>query len=136
MNLLIIGAGSHGKVVKEAAEALKIYNRIDFLDDNSDLAIGRVDEYKKFSNDYQCAFIAIGNAEVRCELVQKLSELYNIPSIIHPTAYVSSSAQLGSGCYVGAKAVINTNSAINDGCIISIGALVDHDCVVGEYSLC
>lgn len=134
MNLLIIGAGGHGKVVKEAAEALKIYNRIDFLDDNSELAIGRVEEYEKFRNDYQYAFVAIGNAEIRNELVHKLSEHYTIPTIIHPTAYVSPSAQLGTGCYVGAKAVINTNSHIKNGCIIGIGALVDHDCVVGEYS--
>ncbi|WP_461206127.1 PglD-related sugar-binding protein [Clostridium sp. DL1XJH146] len=134
MNLLIIGAGGHGKVVKEAAEALKIYNRIDFLDDNSELAIGRVDEYEKFSNVYQYAFVAIGNAEIRNELVHKLSVLYSIPSIIHPTAYVSTSVQLGTGCYVGTKSVLNTNSHIKDGCIIGIGALIDHDCVVGEYS--
>lgn len=133
-NLLIIGAGGHGQVVKEAAEALKIYNKIDFLDDHSDLAIGRVDEYEKYSNDYQYAFVAIGNAEIRNELVHKLFKHYTIPSIIHPTAFVSTSAKLGTGCYVGAKAVINTNSVTKDGCIIGIGALIDHDCVVGEYS--
>ena len=121
-------------MVKEAAEALKIYNKIDFLDDNSELAIGRVDEYEKYIHDYQYAFVAIGNAEIRNGLVHKLSKHYIIPSIIHPTAYISPSAQLGAGCYVGAKVVINTNSVINDGCIIGIGALVDHDCVVGEYS--
>lgn len=70
MNLLIIGAGGHGKVVKEAAEALGTYNRIDFLDDNSELAIGRVDEYEKYVHDYEYAFVAIGTAEVRYELVQ------------------------------------------------------------------
>lgn len=134
MNLLIIGAGGHGKVAKEAAETLEIYNKIAFLDDNSELAIGRVDEYEKFVDDYQYAFIAIGNTEIRNELVHKLSKLYTIPSIIHPTAYVSPSVQLGTGCYIGARTVINTNSVIKNGCIIGIGALVDHDCVVGEYS--
>ena len=29
-NLLIFGAGGHGRVVKEAAEALEIFSKIDF----------------------------------------------------------------------------------------------------------
>ena len=54
MNLLIIGAGGHGRVVKEVAEATNKYNTIDFLDDNSELAIGKCDEYMRFRDDYIC----------------------------------------------------------------------------------
>ena len=67
---MIIGAGVHEKVVKEAVEALKIYNIIDFLDDNFKLAIGSIEEYEKFSNDYQYAFVVIGNVEVRYKLIK------------------------------------------------------------------
>lgn len=41
-NLLIIGAGGHGRVVKEVAEALESYQKIDFVDDNSPEAVGKV----------------------------------------------------------------------------------------------
>lgn len=133
-NLLIIGAGGHGRVVREAAEALKIYNKIDFLDDNSELAIGKFEEYEKVIDEYKYAFVALGNPELRSIWFEKLSKLYSIPTIIHPTAYVSPSAQIGTGCYVGAKAVINTRVVIKNGCIIGIGALIDHDSVVEEYS--
>ncbi len=133
-NLLIIGAGGHGRVVKETAEALKIYNKIDFLDDNSELAIGIFEEYKKFVDKYKYAFVALGNPELRSMWLKELSKIYSVPTIIHPTAYVSPSAQLGTGCYVGAKAVINTRTVIKNGCIIGIGALIDHDSVVKEYS--
>jgi hypothetical protein len=39
-SLLIIGAGSHGRVVAETAEVCG-YDKIDFLDDNSRNAIGK-----------------------------------------------------------------------------------------------
>lgn len=133
-NLLIIGAGGHGKVVKETAKALNLFCKIDFLDDKPGLAIGSIDEYEKYSNDYKYAFVALGNLNNRYQLVRLLANCYIIPTIIHPTAYVSPSANLGAGCYVGARAVINANSVLKDGCIIGIGALVDHDCEIGEYS--
>ena len=40
--ILIIGAGGHGRVVKEVAEACG-YKKVDFLDDNSSDAIGKMD---------------------------------------------------------------------------------------------
>ena len=42
-NLLIIGAGGHGKVVAEVAEACG-YENIAFLDDNSPEAIGKISD--------------------------------------------------------------------------------------------
>jgi UDP-3-O-[3-hydroxymyristoyl] glucosamine N-acyltransferase len=133
-NLLIFGAGGHGRVVKEAAEALEIFSKIDFLDDNSELAIGKFEEYEKFVDKYRYAFVALGNPELRSMWSEKLSTDFYIPAIIHPTAYVSPSAQLGTGCFIGAKAVINTKTVIKNGCIVGIGALIDHDSVVEEYS--
>lgn len=43
MKLLIIGAGGYGHLVKEIA-VLNGYEIVDFLDDNSPLAIGKVNE--------------------------------------------------------------------------------------------
>ena len=44
-NLLIIGAGSLGAIAKEIAEEIAeemgTFQKIDFLDDDSDLAIGK-----------------------------------------------------------------------------------------------
>ena len=134
-NLLIIGAGGHGRVVKETAEAVKGFGKIDFLDDKAGIAIGRCEDYKKFIQDYKYAFAALGNNELRAKWFKLLTdEGYDLPVLIHPAAYVSPSAAVEDGTIIGAKAVINTNSSIGLGCIISIGALVDHDCTVGEFS--
>lgn len=67
-NLLIIGAGGHSKVVKEIAEALG-YTKIDFLDDNSTEAIGKIADSKDYVDKYHEAFVGIGNNKFRGELL-------------------------------------------------------------------
>ena len=131
-NLLILGAGGHGKVVKEIAEALG-YNKIAFLDDNSTEAIGKIADSKAFVNQFQEAFVGIGNNKFRGELLTRLKqEGFAIPVLIHPTAYVSKSAVIGKGTVVEPMAIVNAKSQIGTGCIISVGSIVDHDAVLED----
>ena len=56
-SLLILGAGGHGKVVKEVALAIKntsenVYDRVDFLDDNSNEAVGKISEVELFKKAF------------------------------------------------------------------------------------
>ncbi len=126
-SLLIIGAGGHGKVVAEVARDCG-YEEIAFLDDNSNEAIGKISEMQKFSSLYKEAFVAIGNNQVRGEIISRLeNEGYEIPVLMHPTAYISRTAKIQSGSVVEPKAIVNTNAEISEGCIISVGAIVDHD---------
>lgn len=137
MKLLIIGAGGHGKVVKEVAEALNIYEKIDFLDDNSPEAVGKISDMQKLKKSYQAAFVGIGNNTFRLELLTKLDAIgYDIPVLIHPTAYISKSAKIGKGTVVEPKAIVNANTVVKEGCIISVGAIVDHDVVVNDGAHC
>lgn len=133
MNLLIIGAGGHGKVVKEVAEALNIYEKIDFLDDNSSEAVGKIADMAAMHASYDAAFVGIGNNAFRNELLKKLEAIgYIIPAFIHPTAYISKTAKIGKGTVVEPKAIVNANSVVGNGCIISVGATVDHDVVLDD----
>lgn len=131
-NLIILGAGGHGHVVKEVAEAMGIFHKIDFLDDNSNEAIGKCSDNEKFIEKYTYAIPAFGNNKLRMEWIEKLEEnKFQIPTLIHPTAYISPSAIISLGCVVEAKAVVNTNSRIEKGSIISIGSIIDHDATIG-----
>lgn len=136
MRLLIVGAGGHGRVVKETAQVQKKYpfEDIAFVDDRSTNAIGTTADLKDLQKDYDMAVVAIGSNRIRASLQKKLKELgYDIPTLIHPTAYVSPSAQIGEGTVVEPMVVINANVRIGDGCIISVGSIVDHDAVIDEY---
>lgn len=131
-NLLIIGAGGHGKVVKEIAEALG-YTNIEFLDDNSTEAIGKIEDSKAYISQYPEAFVAIGNNKFRGELLTRLEqEGFAIPVLIHPSAYISKSATIEKGTVVEPKAIVNANSKLGLGCIISVGSIVDHDVVLED----
>ena len=100
MRLLIAGTGGHGNVLKEAAKAQTDYHldSITFVDDKSTNAIGTTADLKDLQKEYDMAIVAIGNNRVRASLQRKLKELgYDIPTLIHPTSYVSSSARIGEG---------------------------------------
>ena len=134
-NLLILGAGGHGHVVKEIAEAMGIFNKIDFLDDNKDCkeAIGLCSDIEKFISNYRYAFSAFGNKKMRMDYIEEIIKNgFNIPVLIHPTAFISPSASVEVGTVIGAHAIVNTNSTIEKGCILSVGCIVDHDVFVGS----
>jgi sugar O-acyltransferase (sialic acid O-acetyltransferase NeuD family) len=134
-SLLILGAGGHGQVVKEIAEACG-YDTIAFLDDIAPNAIGKMNETAYLAPNYDGVIVAIGNNALRQKIVDKLERLENvsIATLIHPTAYVSPSTVIEAGTVVEPKAVVNARSKIGSGCIISVGAIVDHDCIIGHYS--
>mgnify|MGYP002870055925 FL=1 len=132
-NLLIIGAGQYGIMIKELARALNIYDRIDFLDDNSDEAIGKISEYTEFVKEYPCALVAIGNADIRLNCSDKLKAAgYKIESFISPKAFVSPSAKIAEGCVIEPMAAVSTSVEIGRCTIISSGAVVNHNSTIGE----
>ena len=139
--LLILGAGGHGKVVREVALSIvdennkPVYEAIDFLDDYSTEAVGKISDLEKFSNSYDEAFCGIGNNDVRKNTLDQIKKSgLSIPVLIHPSAYISATALVEEGTVIEPKAIVNTNSIIHKGCIISVGSIVDHDVEVGEFS--
>lgn len=132
-NLLILGAGQYGFVARETAQAMAYFEQIDFLDDNSELAIGRLDDYKKALGRYTYAFVAIGNPQLRLRLLNELTESgFKLPVLVHPQAVVMPSTQVAGGTIVEAQAVVNSNSVVGVGCLICAGAVVNHNSVLGD----
>ncbi len=135
MNLLILGAGSQGPVVKETAQALGVFNAIAYLDDDPDnkLAIDSCENYKKYVDLYPIAIPSFGNCELRARWIDRLEKAgFILPTLIHPMATVSPSAVVEEGTIVEMKAIVSTNARIKHGCIVSSGAVVDVNAVVSE----
>ena len=132
MNLLILGAGEYGQLVKELAR--NIFTTIDFLDDNSPAAIGKLDDYKKLKEKYNNAVVAIGDNEIRAQWIDRLEEAgYNLPIVLSDRAYISPSAVTEPGCIVEPMVVIQTNAKVEKGSIMSSGAVVNHNAVVHKF---
>ncbi len=127
-NLLILGAGQYGQAVKELAQATGRYKRIEFLDDNSKLAVGKLWEIQ--TREYDEAIVAMGNPAIRRQWLEKIDRR---ATLIHPAAIVMPSATVGAGCVIEVGAVISSNAEIGEGTIVMANAVVGHDAKVGGY---
>lgn len=134
LNLLILGAGSHGQEVMELAQSLRIFRKIDFLDDKKPEAIGKCENFSDYLNEYPVAIPAVGDTDLRRRWMDELEdEGFVIPTLIHPTAVVSQSAQIGNGTVICARATIGPYTRLGEGCIISSGATVDKNVVLDDF---
>jgi sugar O-acyltransferase (sialic acid O-acetyltransferase NeuD family) len=54
-------------------------------------------------------------------------------TVVHPTAHVSPSADLGAGCIVAPGAVIGAATVVHEHTLVSRGTLVGHHAVIGAF---
>ena len=133
MNLLILGAGSHGREVRELAESQRIFRKIAFLDDAKPGGLGPCQKLGQYVEKYPVAIPAVGNRALRMRWMAELARAgFILPVLIHPGAMVSSSAEIGCGTVVCAQATVGAGAEIGRGCIISSGATVDRDVKVSD----
>jgi len=82
------------------------------------------------------AYYAIGvldlNLKLRIEqMCQSLG--YRPWTLIHPTAYVPSSARIGAGCFIAPQVAIGVDAEIGDHTIVHFHASVGHGARVGRH---
>lgn len=132
--LYMYGASGHGLVCADIARAMG-YDEIIFLDDAPKMdgeinALCFDDELEKYD-----IFVSIGSSNARKIVSERVLKAgFNLVSLIHPSAIISSSAIIASGVCVMPNAVINANAIIANGAIINSGAIIEHECVIGEYT--
>lgn len=131
--LIILGAGGYGRSVADVATQSHHYDEICFSDDNNVNAIDKCDNFTLYINDTTEFYPAFGNNEMRIDWLKRLTDIRcSISTVIHPSAYVSSTANIQPGTVVLPHAIINTGCVVKMGCIINCGAIIDHDCVLEE----
>ena len=151
-NLLILGAGTHGRDVYEIVQSLHVFKKISFLDDDvkGENIIGKCRDVVSFRNQYPCAFVAVGDNRIRRKYGKLLRE-YNflIPNIVSPAANISPMEKLGDGvailplarvgdAEIGDFSIIASNGVVNSGaklkkyCHVDCGAIVMKDARVKE----
>ena len=141
--LIILGAGGHGKVVADCAEATGEYDDVAFLDALypgeclvGDWKILEKPENASFFNNHNTDFfVAIGNNTIREKVLNELlQDNLNVVSLIHPKSTVSRHATISIGVLVCANATINPMAKVGVGSIVNTAASIDHDCLIGDYA--
>ena len=139
-NLIIIGAGGLGREVYDLAIDTGAYAVRGFVDANPAAApgvapvLGTPDAYEIQPGD---VFIcAIGNPVVRRKCVEQLRQRgAQFTRLIHPTAIVSPTAQLGQGCIIKPYATIGSLARVGEHTVVQPHATLEHDVCVGSFCL-
>lgn len=141
MQIIIIGASGHGKVISDiiSYSVGKVGGvTISFLDDNIKRGT-EIHGYPVIGTVEECVhhpeahfLIGIGDNLTR----KKIAETYELNYItaIHPTAVIGENVHIGNGTVVMANAVINADANIGEHCIINTSAVIEHECVIGDYT--
>jgi sugar O-acyltransferase (sialic acid O-acetyltransferase NeuD family) len=144
MDVLIIGAGGHGKVVLDILRASGAHRPVGFLDADPALAgstvgglpvMGPIHHLSKLRQQGKArgAIVAIGDNRARRTYAQHVvDEAVELTNAIHPRASISSSALIGRGVVIAAGAIVCAEARIGDSVILNTGCIVDHECEIEE----
>ena len=138
MRLLIIGAGGFAAEVADMIELLG-YEVVGYYDEHPSGAPGYGDPAPPVFTSIEgiaCdgAVLAIGDAVVRSRLHPVVASRFNLPVLVHPSAWVSASASLAEGVLVMNNVVVTSRARVDACTILNVGCYVAHDTHVGAYT--
>lgn len=136
LNLLVLGAGAQGLEIYDIAKNLRIFSKIDFLDDNPYLenVVGCWADIDNYIDEYPVAIVAVADEMTRYKWMKNLQRLgFIIPKLVHPTAYVPDGTNIGIGSVICARTTIATGVTIGEGCIITSGSTVPKKTIIPDW---
>lgn len=140
-DLVILGAGGHGREALDILRAAGTGRPIGFLDANPSLkevdglpVLGG-EEWLRDHLDLE-AIIAIGNPKIVLSLSAKLESWgVRFAGAVSPAAIVSPRASLGAGCLIFPQAFVSAGAVLEPHVTVNVGASVSHDAKVGRGAL-
>ena len=120
-----------------------MYNVVGIIEKNSfkleklhNVSVFKDQETEKLSKIYRIFYNYWKNWKIK-DKRKKYNELSSldieIVSLISPTAYVSTSAEIAKGVNIMHQALININVKIGENTIINSQSLVEHDSSIGSH---
>lgn len=136
--VIIIGAGGHGKVIADiilkSGDQIKGFLDDSFPDRKSFIGYPILGKLNTLVSTEKTEYIiAIGNADLREKIASKHKEI-EWYTAIHPSAVISDiDVSIGTGTAIMANAVVNPGTHIGNHCIINSGSIVEHDNYINDY---
>lgn len=141
--LWILGAGGHAKEVIETLRSSGGLEPSGVLDDDSAkwggevLGVpicGPIDlEYVR-THPIKEAVIAIGSNKLRAQVSDRFDGLLKWVTIVHPSAVLAKSVQIGEGTVIFAGVVVQPDVRIGRQTILNTGCTISHDGVIGDFA--
>lgn len=149
-DLIIVGAGGFGREVLEFALDVQeanseinwrvkgfITDQTGDFDSKNTLGYNIIDDISHHKVNAGAVYVfAIGDIPFKMKVVKDfLSQGAEFINLIHPTAIIARTAQLGKGIVISPKVSINANVVVGDFVRIGTGSSIGHDVTIGDYSV-
>lgn len=145
-NLIIIGCSGHAAEIVDYISYINSnskntkYNILGFLDNTESFYkhyvfkekfLGNADKHIVNNDAYY--ILAIGNMSIRRKVIDEyLLKGAKFETIIHPTALISKTAQIGKGSLIAHNVSIGPKASIGNFCVINSRSTIGHDSIIGE----
>ncbi len=144
--LVIYGGGGHGKALIDLIRAIGSHSIAGIIDDGLEPGmeimgvpvLGGADKLSSLSQDGIRQAInavgGIGDVNRRIQVFKRLeAQAFVFPTLVHPSAWVESSADLRAGVQVFPHAYIGSEAQVGLGVIVNTSAVISHDCRLQDY---
>lgn len=145
-NVVILGGGGHALVIASALRAAGV-SVLGFLDKDPNQqsknllgvpCLGDDAALEKIDPASIKLALGIGGAakpDIRYKHFNKWKERgYHFYTVIHPTAFVDPSVDLGESVQIMAGAILQPSCCIEDNVLINTRGVIDHNCRIGAHS--
>ena len=143
-DVLVYGAGGHGRVVLDAALRVPGLRVVGVVDDDPKrrgeriLGVDVLGDASILSEPRFGAcrvVVAIGDAAARAAAVARVEAAgLGFVAVVHPTAFLARGVSIGDGAMVLPMAVVHTGAEIGCHAIVNTGAIVEHDCTIAAFA--
>lgn len=146
-NICIIGSGGHAHSLLSLIQRSGLYQPIGFLDSFRSVGshvyglpiLGGIDDIAELKSivTFDHVVIAIGDNYRRKLLTKKVKSLIStisFPSLVDPTAILSSNVTICQGAVIMAQAYVGPGSVLGQGALLNTKASLDHDCTMKPFS--
>lgn len=140
MDIIIIGAGGHSKILIDILEENNEFNILGLLDDNTSIhgkyilgkrILGDIEILKNYNPEKTKFVLSIGNNQIRRKLFDEItSQGFGSTNVISGDATISKYSKLGTGLTINAGVRIHPDAYIGDNVIIGMNATISHDSVI------
>jgi acetyltransferase EpsM len=149
--LVVLGGGEHARVVVEAArsrpDTWDVVGLVDLGPATRTVALlglAHLGDDHAFADRLAASpaderpwlVVGVGGIDpaVRRRVAARFGPLVRWATIVHASASISPTAELGEGTVVLGGSVVNSGARIGSHAILNTGAIVEHDVVVGDFA--
>lgn len=137
---ILIGDSGHSKVITDCILSMngrviaKLDDKYNERFEEEAIIKGPLSLLNDFLDGDIRVIIAIGSNAIRQKIVSKLQlNLEDYTTVIHKSAIVSESAEIGYGTIVMPGAIINADTKIGNHCIVNSGSIIEHDNYIEDF---